>query len=214
MNRLLKYIFLALLIANTTMKAQNLAFYFELIPEEQLPHLKPDMRKGMVGLYELGERPARVPNLLKGVCVLDTLSDSYLSMHTSGISTLAVKMLESKVDSTEILAVMHNVEATGTLDSSLEFFTKTWSQLDGAQRIDTPTIADFYKQNADVTLEDFGRYCTPLLVSYRMDGETLVASIDPEKYLPKEVYEKIAPALSDKQVKYKWNKETGKFEKI
>lgn len=214
MNRLLKYIFLVLLIANTTMKAQNLAFYFELIPEEQLPHLKPDMRKGMVGLYELGERPARVPNLLKGVCVLDTLSNSYLSMHTSNISTLAVKMLESKVDSTEILAVMHTVEATGTLDSSLEFFTKTWSRLDATLRINAPTAADFYRLNADVTLEDFGQYCKPLLVSYRMEEETLVASIDPEKYLPKEVYEKIAPALSDKQVRYKWNKEPGKFEKI
>lgn len=204
-------LFFVFLVSLTTVKAQNLAFYFELIPEEQLPHLKPDMRKGMVGLYELGERPARVPNLLNGVCILDTLSNDYLSMHTSTVSTLDIKMLESQTDSTEILIALHTVKAAGTEDSSIDFFTKTWSRLDPVRRISTPTASDFYRPNDTLTLEEFSRYCIPLLISYKIDGDSLIASIDPEKYLPKEIYEKISPAFTGKQVRYSWMKERGEY---
>lgn len=210
MYRRLLYILL-LFLSLTTVKAQNLAFYFELIPEEQLPHLKPDMRKGMVGLYELGERPARVPNLLNGDCILDTLSNDYLSMHTSTVSTLDIKMLESQIDSTEILVVLHTVKAASTEDSSIEFFSKTWSPMDASRRFSAPSVNDFYQQNDKVSIEEFTSYCIPLLISYKIDGETLYAAIDPEKYLPKEVYEKISPAFTGKQVRYIWIKERGEF---
>ena len=187
------------------LNAQNLAFYFELIPEAQLPHLKTDLLKGMIGLYELGQRPAQVPNLLNGVCVLDTLSDTYLSMHTSTVSTLSIKMLEQKADTTSILAVVKSVKAVGTNDSSISFFTNTWSKLATEQYFDIPSAHSFYQPNDTVSLEEFSNFCIPLIIEYKIDGDTISATIDPEKYLPEEVYQKISPALSKDAVKYVWD---------
>jgi len=186
-------------------KAQNLAFYFELIPEAQLPHLRADMRKGMVGMYELGQRPARVPNTFNGICVLDTLSNDYLSMHTSDVSLLTIKMMENKADTSNILVVLHTVKAAGTLDSSINFFTSTWSKLNGATFFTVPTANDFYLENDKITIEDFSRFCMPLMISYEIDNDTLKAKIDPEKYLPKEVFEKIQPGLKSDPLIYQWN---------
>lgn len=197
MNKAHKYIvFFMLFVVNITMKAQNLAFYFELIPEAQLPHLKPEMRKGMVGIYELGQRPAKVPNLLGGTCVLDSLTNDYLSMHTSDVSTLSIKMIEQKSDSTSILAVIHTVKTVGTYDSSINFFTNTWSKLDNNKYFSTPTHADFYKQNDTVSLEEFTKYCIPLIIKYEFEGNGIKATIDPEKYLPVEVFEKIKEGVN------------------
>ena len=197
---------LCLVLASTFgLNAQNLAFYFELIPESQLPHLKADLLKGMIGLYELGQRPAQVPNLLNGVCVLDTLSDTYLSMHTSTVSTLSIKMLEQKADTTSILAVVKSVKAVGTTDSSISFFTNTWSKLATEQYFDIPSAHSFYQPNDTVSLEEFSNFCIPLIIEYKIDGDTISATIDPEKYLPEEVYQKISPALSKDAVRYVWD---------
>ena len=197
---------LCLVLASTFgLNAQNLAFYFELIPEAQLPHLKADLLKGMIGLYELGQRPAQVPNLLNGVCVLDTLSDTYLSMHTSKVSTLSIKMLEQKADTTSILAVVKSVKAVGTTDSSISFFTNTWSKLATEQYFDIPSAHSFYQPNDTVSLEEFSNFCIPLIIEYKIDGDTISATIDPEKYLPEEVYQKISPALSKDAVRYVWD---------
>lgn len=184
--------------------AQNIDFYFELIPEAQLPHLKPDLRKGMVGLYQLGQ-PARVPNMLGGTCMLDTLSTDFLSMHTTNVSTLSIKMFENKADTTSILAVVHTVQAAGTFDSTISFFTNTWSLLPTARFIELPTAKDFYLSNDKVSLDEFSRFCIPLLICYKLDDDKIIASIDPEKYLPEEVFKQIAPALKPQTITYKWN---------
>lgn len=194
---------LSLLAEN--LRAQNLAFYFELIPDAQLPHLRTDMRKGMVGMYELGQRPSRVPNTFNGVCVLDTLSDDYLSMHTSDVSLLTIKMMENKVDTSSMLVVLHTVKTVGTYDSSIAFFTNTWSRLNSAKYFTAPSIADFYVENEKISLEDFSRFCMPYLISYEIDNDTLIAKIDPEKYLPKEVYEKVQPGLGQTSITYRWD---------
>lgn len=184
--------------------AQNIDFYFELIPEAQLPHLKPDLRKGMVGLYQLGQ-PARVPNMLGGTCMLDTLSTDFLSMHTTNVSTLSIKMFENKADTTSILAVVHTVQAAGTFDSTISFFTNTWSLLPTARFIELPTVKDFYLSNDKVSLDEFSRFCIPLLICYKLDDDKIIASIDPEKYLPEEVFKQIAPAIKPQPITYKWN---------
>lgn len=194
-----------LLCATTALNSQNLAFYFELIPEAQLPHMKPDMRKGMIGLYELGTRPAQVPNLLNGVCVLDTLSDDYLSMHTSKVSTLTIKMLSVESDSCSILTVVHTVKAAGTEDSSINFFTNTWSKLDATRFFEAPTAKDFFVENDNLSFEEFSHICIPLLLSYSFHADTLSAQLDPEKYLSKEDYKKISPALRKEPVTYSWD---------
>lgn len=175
--------------------AQSLSVYFELIPEAQLPILRADMRKGMVGMYELGQRPAKVPNLLNGTCVLDTLSDTYLSMHTTDVSTLSIKMLPMKVDSCNVLAVVHTVKVEGTEDSTIDFFTNTWSKLDGDKYFTRPTARDFYQPNDSVTADELEKLCHPVLISYTLEGEHVKATLDPEKYLPKELFQKIKPAL-------------------
>lgn len=204
MRKAIISLFLALASIVDT-NAQNLAFYLELIPEAQLPHLKTDLIKGMVGLYELGQRPAQVPNLLNGVCVLDTLSDSYLSMHTSKVSTLSIKMLKHKADTTSILAVVKSVKAVGTTDSSISFFTNTWSKIATEKYFDLPTAQSFYRVNDKVSLDEFSKYCIPLIIEYKIDDDTISATIDPEKYLPEEVYKQISPAVSKEAVRYVWD---------
>lgn len=206
MNSILKYLacIICLVLTTATVSAQNLAFYFELIPDAQLPHLKSDMRKGMVGIYELGQRPAQVPNQLNGICVLDTLSNDYLSMHTSDISTMDIKMLAE--DSTSVLAVVHTVKVLDTKESNISFFTNTWSKLNTEKYFVAPTAKDFYMENENISLQEFTSLCTPLLIIYNIEGDELKATIDPEKYLPVEVFKKISPALSNEPMRYNWNK--------
>lgn len=206
MKRRLVLLFITIIVVClNNVKAQNLAFYFELIPEAELPHLKPDLRKGMVGLYELGQRPAQVPNLLNGICVLDTLSNDFLSMHSSDASTLTIKMLENKVDTTSILAVVHSVKTLGTNDSNIAFFTNTWSKIATERFIELPSLKDFYKQNDKVSFEEFSKYCIPLLISYSIEDEKLIATIDPEKYLTVEIYKQISSAINFDPIVFVWD---------
>ena len=207
MKKTLKYIVLfVFFMVNITMNAQNLALYFELIPDAHLSHLKPDLRKGMVGMYELGQRPARVPDMLGGICVLDTLSNDYLSMHTSDVSTLSIKMHQCENDSINLLVVVKTVKVAGSTDSGINFFTNTWSKLESSKYIDVPTVSDFYVTNEEVSLDEFSRFCIPLLITYKFnDDNSLSATIDPEKYLPVEIYKKISPAFSKKPVTYIWD---------
>lgn len=166
-------------------QAQNLALYFELIPEELVTFIKPEMRRSRI----------------------DTISDNFLSMHTSKISTLDIKMIPIVSDTTNILTVIQSVETVGTIDSSIKFYTNTWSRLPLEKYFSAPTYEDFYQANDSVSLEEFSKFCIPFLVSYKFEGENIVASIDPEKYLPVEQYKKISPAFTKKPVTYIWSKE-------
>ena len=177
-----KIFFLTLFIICFNAKSQNLSFYFDLIPEELVPFLNIESRKNRI----------------------DTISDRFLSMHTTNISTLSIKMMPVERDTTNILTVIQSVETVGTTDSNIKFYTTTWSKLPRNNYFNVPTYKDFYQQNDDVSLEEFTTYCIPLLVKYAFVDETIQATIDPEKYLPTETYKKISPALTKKPVIYIW----------
>ena len=180
-----KYFLFILIIMCANVKAQNLALYFELIPEELVPFMNLETRKNRI----------------------DTISDRFLSMHTSNISTLSIKMMPIERDTTNILTVIKSVETVGTIDSSIRFYTTTWSKLPMSNYFSAPTYKDFYQPNDSVSLEEFSTYCIPFILNYKFDGETLVANIDPEKYLPTETFKKIAPAFTGKPVTYIWKDE-------
>ena len=131
--------------------------------------------------------------------------ERHLSLDAYKHSEHPLKMLEHKADTTSILAVVKSVKAVGTTDSSISFFTNTWSKLATEQYFDIPSAHSFYQPNDTVSLEEFSNFCIPLIIEYKIDGDTISATIDPEKYLPEEVYQKISPALSKDAVRYVWD---------
>ena len=176
------FLYILLIICGAA-KAQNIALYFELIPEDLVLYMNAESRKSKI----------------------DTLSTDYLSMHTSGISTLDIKMLPLTNDSTNILTVIESVETEGTIDSSIKFYTTTWSKLPTEKYFPVPEYKDFYKENDSISLDEFSKLCIPFIVSYRFAGEGIIATIDPEKYLPVETYQKLSPAFARKHMIYLWN---------
>lgn len=128
--------------------------------------------------------PHNVTNLMGGTATLDSIADGYLLVHPTTGSSIEAKL---RTDST--IDVILSVDVQGTRDSELRRYTCQWQKIEAPQR---PTAAYFYTPNDSIDQETFAALLQPLFISMTFDAEgQVVYAIDPEKYLPKETFEKL-----------------------
>ena len=102
--------------------AQDIAVYFEIIPEEQLMQIDANRRKDMIDLKKAGQ-PASFPNRLGGVSEMTELTNDYLRIRVSDNSTFEMKLLSINGQD-NILAVVRTTCAPAC-DSEILFYTPT-----------------------------------------------------------------------------------------
>ena len=124
----IKYIMLAcLLTASLGIEAKSMKDLLVSMPDEMMPTLSSNMRLEFAELQEMGVK-AEVKNLLGEVSVMDTLTQDFVQVRMSKVSTLQMKKLPME-NGDSVLCVVKSF-AGPEKESELYFFSQEWKALD------------------------------------------------------------------------------------
>lgn len=200
-----KFLFILLLCSLTfSASAQNMRTLFMDAPEFVLPLLPRNTRADCIDFADAG-MSYPVSNLLGGKSVLKMLTDDYLLLQSSSVSTVEMKVLP--LADSFVICVVKSVSAEAT-DSRIAFYDADWKQLDSSTFFKAPSIRDFFNE-ADENILDI---CDMYLVSLKLDAdnESIVAEYTMPDYMSAEEAEKVRPLL--KKIVYRWSQERGTFD--
>jgi hypothetical protein len=135
----------------------------------------------------------------------DTLTDEYVRFQVSEVSRCELLVETAGTDT--VLLYIHTAAGPAE-DSHLACYTTQWKLLPTAPYFTEPTWRNFVRPDATsegVEAVRVGLF--PALIAYQYDAlrRELVASIQPETYLPKEQWERIRPYLRTEPLRYRWS---------
>jgi hypothetical protein len=177
----------------SVIEAQTADWYFIKMPINLLPNLPVNSRKDLVDFYK-NDRTAVMPAAFSGEMTLKKLSDDYLFLQTSDVSSLQIKLLPLN-DSTKIIAFINTASAP-MKNSIIRFYDTNWILLNS---INVPklTCLDFFDaMSSGKEIKDrFEKYCMRLFVELRLEPEsntlTAISSVKedfkidfPKEFLP------------------------------
>ena len=124
----IKYIMLAcLLTASLGMEAKSMKDLLVSMPDSMMPTLNSNLRLEFSELQEMGVK-AEVKNLLGEVSVMDTLTQDFVQVRMSKVSTLQMKKLPME-NGDSVLCVVKSF-AGPEKEGELYFFSQEWKALD------------------------------------------------------------------------------------
>jgi transporter family protein len=134
----------------------------------------------------------------------DTLTDEYVRFQVSEVSRCELLVETAGADT--VLLYIHTAAGPAE-DSQLACYTTQWQPLPTADYFTAPTWRNFVRPDASnegVEAVRVGLF--PALIAYHYDAvrQELVASIQPDVYLPKEQWERIRPYLRTEPLRYRW----------
>ena len=196
----MRKIFLILLVLCgmlSSASAQNMRALFLDAPDAVLPMLPRNVRVDCVDFVEAG-MSYPVSNVFDGKSVLKTLTDDYLLLQTTGISTVEMKILP--FGESFIVCVVNSVSAEAT-DSRIAFYDRNWEKIDTELYFTAPSINNFLS-GADEKIIDM---CDIYLVSLKLDADdtSLVAEYTMPDYMNSEDAAKVRSVL--RKIVYRWN---------
>lgn len=201
----------ALLMGVSVTFAQDIAVYFDIIPEEQLLQIDANRRKDMIDMKKAGQ-PASFANRLGGTSEMTDLTENYLKIRISDNSSFEMKLLPLQ-DGENVLAVVKTTCAPAC-DSEISFFTPTWERLPLKRFLQLPNRMDFAAEGVDlsdgVIRETFGAVDMDLIkLSLSPVTNELSATYEVAAYLPDEYYKSLVPFLRTQPLHYLW--QDGKY---
>lgn len=196
----MKKILLTLLLLcglQITVPAQDMRALFMSAPDAVLPLLPTGLRADCVDFAEAG-MSYPVTNALGGKSTLKVLKDDYLFLQSSGISTVAMKVLP--FGDSFVVCVVNTVSAEAS-DSRIAFYDSNWKKLDGNPLFSAPSIRDFFSSPNEKLLD----MCDIYLVSLELNAKdnTLVAEYTMPDYMNSDDAAKVRALL--RRIVYRWN---------
>lgn len=191
--------------------AQDMKSVFIAMPDSVTPLLSKVNREDCVDFLDSNMK-ARVKNRFDGDAELQTLTEDYLMMQVSEVSTLEMKLLPVN-DSTKVICLVRTV-CTSPCDSDIKFYTADWSkELSAEGFVQKPLAAAFFLPGD--TLSD-----DAALVAKKADMHLLKASLAKDDasltfiyttpdYLHPDDKAKLLPHLRKEPVVLRWAE--GKF---
>ena len=179
-----------------SVSAQDMRAVFMSAPDAVLPLLPAGLRADCIDFADAGMLYP-VTNILGGKSTLKVLDDNYLLLQSSGVSTVAMKLLP--LGESFVVCVVNTVSAEAS-DSRIAFYDADWKPLDTALFFKEPLIKDFFVDNSDIL-----DLCDIYLVSLHLNAadNTLVAEYTMPDYMNDDDAEKVRPLL--KKIIYRWN---------
>ena len=136
----LKYILCAcMMMASLGMEAKSMKDLLVSMPDSMMPTLNSNMRLEFAELQEMGVK-AEVKNLLGEVSVMDTLTQDFVQVRMSKVSTLQMKKLPME-NGDSVLCVVKSF-AGPEKESELYFFNQEWKVLDASRFLGGKRIED------------------------------------------------------------------------
>ena len=184
--------------------SENITNIFTSMPDSLLTMLTEKNRRDMLDFYQ-NHMEAKVRNRLNDYARLDTLTDTYLRLSMSRVSTLEMKLLQTE-DSVPVICLVRTVAAPAH-DSEVEFYNQAWQRLQWLQ-LPTPATHDYFTEAPDSVRRDLDlaqRSVDDLrLVEVTVDPDapvfTLRISTDEMEQEEKKLARRYVRAL-----RYRWN---------
>ena len=191
--------------------AQDMKSVFIAMPDSIFPLLTKVNKEDCVDFLDSNMK-AEVTNRFGNTAEMKTLTDDYVWMQTSSVSTLEMKLLPVN-DSTKVICMVKTVCASAC-DSEVHFYASDWSKrLDTAAFLQLPSADAFYQPDSlmtkEVELAKKKADMHTLKVSLSKDDTSLAFLYTTPDYLNKEDREKLLLVLRKEPVIYQWNE--GKF---
>lgn len=203
MKKKVWFLFIVLSTSFSATMAQSADWYFIRMPVDLLPNLPLNSRKDLVDFFK-NERTAVMPAAFGGEMTLKELSEDFIFLQTSQVSSLQIKLLHLN-DSSKIIAVINTASAP-LLNSILRFYDTGWMLLNTVQSPDINCLDFFDIQGAGKEMSDrFDKYCMRLFVQLKFEPDssdlTAISSVKEDFQIdfPKE----FLPFLKD-SVKFQW----------
>ena len=190
------------------MKAQDMAPLFAAMPDALIPQLEDAWRKDLIELYNSGKE-AKLKNTMNGFSTLKKLTNDYLFLQVSDISTIELKLFPL-VNNTKIIGMITTVNGP-VPDSRITFYTTDWELLNTADLF-TPSQEDWFIKEDINKNEDTYKIIRSFLdmdliqYSFSPDNLTLTATYTTPLYLSKEDQKKVQPYLTEIPKVYTWQK--------
>lgn len=191
------------LLSISGLKAQQVATYFVSMPDELLLQIEPNRRKDMIDFFQHDQKGG-ITNALGGKSEIMAMSDKYMKVSLSDISTMEICLLAK--DTTNVVAVICTVCAPAC-DSRISFYDGRWNLLDTKDFLQLPSDADFFVSKETPGRDEALGLIDMSLVEYTFspDNDVLTADYTVKNYLPEEIYKQIAPFLKKEALQYFWN---------
>ena len=135
-------------VATETQAAQpekGIGAHFLSMPDSLLPLLTERNRQDLLDFYQ-NNMEAKVRNRMNSYVRLDTLTDDYLRLTLSTVSSLQMKQLQT-TDSMTIVCMVRTVAAPAR-DSQVEFYDTAWRRLYWLE-LPVPRTSDYFDQAPD-----------------------------------------------------------------
>lgn len=150
-----------------------------------------------------------VDNVLNGQIVRLAISTDYVSLQTSDVGTVQIKILPL-VNDTKILAVVKTV-CSDACDSHIQFYTLDWRLLPEQNLLPKRTFNWFVRPDADRESIDFKEAVkavdmNPVMLNLSPTDYSLTADSEIGNYISSEDYTALESFLIDSSKVFVWNK--------
>lgn len=192
-------------------RAQEMRSVFIAMPDSIAPLLTKVNKEDCVDFLD-SHMKAEVTNRFGGKSEMKMLTNDYMFMQTTPISTLEMKLLPVN-DSTKIVCMIKTV-CSSACDSQVHFYTSDWSKkLSGKDLLQLPLADAFFLPNDSLTEES-------VLIKKKLDMHLMKAMLSKEDtslsfiyttpdYLNKKDREKLLLYLRKEPIVFQWQE--GKF---
>lgn len=211
-----KILFLSgVLFCCLSMQAQDMKSLFVALPDSLSPLLT-EVNRADFGDFLASNMKAEVRNRLGNTSEMLKMTDDYLKLKLTEVSTVEMKLLPVS-DSVKVICVVHTFKGPAS-DSRISFYDTSWKKLSANQFLTLPVEDDFYKKTtsdaqAD-SLKNLRVRADMFLLKAALsetDRELSFTYATPD-YLDKETAQEIKPFLVAEPLKYIWQE--GKFVRL
>lgn len=142
---------IGVLLCCTGMKAQDMKSLFVALPDSLSPLLT-KVNRADFGDFLASNMKAEVKNRLGNTSEMLKLTDDYLVLRLSEVSTVEMKLLPLN-DSVKVICVVHTFKGPAS-DSRISFYDTSWKQLSADKFLTLPVENAFYKTPASEAQAD------------------------------------------------------------
>ena len=204
-------LFLVSIFCTLSVMAQDMKTVFVAMPDSIVPLLTKVNREDCIDFLDSNMK-AVVKNRFGNVAEMKVLTDDYVQMQVSEVSTLEMKLLPVN-DSTRVICMVKTVCASAC-DSSVRFYASDWSaELAAKDFLQAPSGDDFFFPNDSLTDEAaLARKMADMhamKASLSKDDASLTYQYTTPDYLNKEDREKLLPLLKKEPMVLRWSE--GRF---
>jgi len=137
------------------------------------------------------------------------ITNSYVSLQTSGAATTQIKLLPL-VNNSKIVCVVKTV-CGGFCDSDIQFYTTDWKPIDSSDLFPKKDINWFIRPDADRNNDSFKNAMaaldlTPMKISLSGNSDTALVEYNIKSYLSEDDYKLLEPYLIDEPKALNWDK--------